>query len=95
MMDAFNIDIVAKHLRNLILYDYPDADTRQLTNEQIILAGSRYNRGIERDKQDFLKSVLSPPADKLVDPEGYKLRGYTSYGRALIGRIAHIRELMK
>jgi len=95
MMDAFNIEIVASHLRNLILHDYPNSGTLNLTEGQIILAGSRYNRGKERDKQHFLDSISAPPADQVADPEGYKLRDYTSYGRALIRRLPHVRELLK
>jgi len=95
MMDALNIDIAARHLRNLILYDYPDADTLRLTPEQIILAGSRYNRGIDRERQDFINSILAPSVDKRIDPDGYKLRDYTSYGRSLIRHMSHVRGLLK
>ncbi len=57
--DGFNISVAAKHLNDLILFDYPDADTRNLTDEQIILAGSRYNRGTQRAKQNFIVSLIS------------------------------------
>jgi len=96
MMDAFNIDIVARHLRNLILYDYPDIKATQLSDEQMILAASRYNRGIERNKQDFLASIAAPPvADRAADPEGYQLRDYTSYGRRLLERRPHVQKLLE
>ncbi|PHM33385.1 hypothetical protein Xmau_04537 [Xenorhabdus mauleonii] len=77
LQDDFNIKISALHLRDLIIHDYPELmDTSILTDEQIILAGSRYNRGIARDKKDFLKSIYSASS--------YKERDYTSYGRRIL-----------
>lgn len=75
--DAFNIEVVAKHLRGLILHDYPDADTLNLTKEQWIVVGSRYNRGTARPLKDFIESMQAP--------KGAASRIYTSYGRALFG----------
>jgi hypothetical protein len=43
--NAFNLDVVALHLRDLILHDFPGVDTRNLTQEQVQIAGARYNRG--------------------------------------------------
>ena len=77
--DAFNLVVVAKHLRGLILYDYPDANTLSLTKEQWIVVGSRYNRGTARPLQDFIASMQ-------VD-KGAESRAYTSYGRAMWGRL--------
>ncbi|MDC9603621.1 hypothetical protein [Xenorhabdus griffiniae] len=77
LTDDFNIRASAFHLRDLILHDYPDiTDTSVLTDEQLILAGSRYNRGIARDKKDFLKSIHSP--------SNLKERDYSSYGRRIV-----------
>ena len=38
--DSVNIDVVARLLRQLIRFDYPKIDTRSLTDEQFIIAGS-------------------------------------------------------
>lgn len=77
--DDFNISIVAKHLKSLILFDNPKlADTSVLTDEQLILAGSRYNRGIERKKEDFIASIHGD-----ATPE---VREYSSYGRTILRR---------
>lgn len=69
----FNLRVVAQHLNYLIKYDFPDADTTKLSEAQIILAGSRYNRGIQQNKQDFIDSINAP--------EGTPQREYSSYGR--------------
>jgi len=74
--DAFNIAVVARHLKNLILFDYPGIDTRHLTKEQFIVAGSRYNRGTQRKKEDFIASIYAPTSN-------IKVRTWTSYGRAM------------
>lgn len=84
--DAFNIEIVARHLRDLILYDYPGADTTKLTDEQIIVAGSRYNRGTERALADILASIQAPPGDAT--------REYSEYGRALLKRRDLVQALL-
>lgn len=85
--DDFNIKIVALHLRDLILFDYPYADTESLNQEQIILAGSRYNRGIQRKKEDFINAISK---DEHSDD-----RTYISYGLALIKREDRVRKLME
>ncbi len=51
--DNLNLTMVARHLYELIIYDYPSTDTLNLTDEQFILAGSRNNRGIERSQSDL------------------------------------------
>ncbi|CDL83622.1 conserved hypothetical protein [Xenorhabdus szentirmaii DSM 16338] len=77
LTDDFNIKVVAMHLRDLIIYDYPNIkNTSILTDEQLILAGSRYNRGIARDKNDIINSISLPP--------GSKGREYSSYGRRIL-----------
>ncbi len=83
----FNIKVVAKHLHDLILHDYPDADTAKLTDEQIIVAGSRYNRGIQRSKSDFIDSIHAP----LGSPQ----RAYSEYGRRIIEKRETIENIMR
>lgn len=85
--DDFNISIVARHLKSLILFDNPGLiNTGVLTDDQLIIAGSRYNRGIERKKEDFILSIESNAA-----PE---VRNYSSYGRTILRRKAIILEIM-
>lgn len=43
--DVFNLTLVAKHLHDLALHDFPNADTRRLTPDQVRVVGARYNRG--------------------------------------------------
>ncbi|EHK7310565.1 hypothetical protein H6286_004800, partial [Escherichia coli] len=75
--DRFNIRVVAFHLRDLIHYDYPEiGDTTNLTDEQLIVVGSRYNRGIERNKQDIIDSIAAP--------KGSHQREYSEYGRRIL-----------
>ncbi|MFZ4834384.1 hypothetical protein [Rouxiella sp. Mn2063] len=88
LSDSFNIRIVAQHLRKLILFDNPTIqDTSNLTDEQIILAGSRYNRGIQRSKNDFLQSISSPI--------GSQNREYSSYGRRILEKKKSINKIMR
>lgn len=84
--DAFNLDIVAKHLRGLILYDYPDAKTTDLTDEQFVVAGSRYNRGTQRSLADFQASYKAAP--------GTPIREYSSYGRAMLTHRTEIKRIL-
>ncbi|HEU0051672.1 MAG TPA: hypothetical protein VFQ39_00800 [Longimicrobium sp.] len=61
--DTYNLQLAAKHLRDLAEYDFPGTDTRRLSDEQIVVIGSRYNRGmisIEKLKEDLSngKTVL-------------------------------------
>lgn len=77
--DEFNISVVAKHLRDLIVYDNPGiVDTLNITDEQLIIAASRYNRGIQRDRGDFVASMNAEVGDPIRD--------YSSYGRTIIKR---------
>ncbi|MFU2318852.1 hypothetical protein [Rahnella sp. PCH160] len=84
--DDFNLKMVSLHLRDLIKYDYPDIDTEKLTDENIILVGARYNRGIQRTKGDFVRAISLP--------EGNADRDYISYGLAIIKRRARVKNLM-
>jgi hypothetical protein len=84
--DSFNIEVVARLLRQLILFDYPKIDTRSLTDEQFIIAGSRYNRGTARPLRDFIQSLRDPP--------GKPTREYTSYGRAMLRHRAEVRAIL-
>lgn len=75
--DDFNLEVVARHLKSLIIFDCPWlVSTENLTDEQIILAGSRYNRGTQRDKRDFIDSIHAP----IGTPE----RDYSSYGLSIL-----------
>ncbi len=49
MEDDFNLWIVAQHLRDIILYDYPDVAALYLNGEQYMMAGVRHNRGMQRN----------------------------------------------
>ncbi|ARA77758.1 hypothetical protein RC90_12470 [Pectobacterium brasiliense] len=85
--DDFNIRIVAGHLRELIIYDNPGIiDTLNITDEQLILAASRYNRGIERRKEDFIESINAEV--------GSPMRDYSSYGRVIIKRRNIINKIL-
>lgn len=84
--DVFNLIVVAQHLKNLILYDYPGIDTSNLTDEQFIVAGSRYNRGIERALGDFVNSIKLPP-----DSQG---RQFSEYGRRMLEHRGHVLTLL-
>lgn len=55
--DVFNLDLVAKHLRDLALHDFPDADTANLTDEQIKVVGARYNRGTGASLESIKKNT--------------------------------------
>lgn len=84
--DNFNLKIVAMHLYNLIKHDYPNADTLNLTDEQLILVGARYNRGVERKKDDFIQAIFLDSKDPR--------RNYISYGLAILKRREHIKKLL-
>ncbi|WP_230353949.1 hypothetical protein [Lelliottia sp. WAP21] len=85
--DDFNIKVVALHLRDLILFDYPNADTTNLNQEKTILVGARYNRGIQRKKEDFVNAISK---DANSDE-----RDYISYGLAIIKREDRVKRLME
>jgi hypothetical protein len=84
--DTFNLHVVAQHLKNLILFDYPGIDTLNLTDEQFIVAGSRYNRGIGRALGDFLISIKLPP--------GSQGRQFSEYGRRMLEHRDRILKLL-
>ncbi|WP_380180223.1 hypothetical protein [Kalamiella sp. sgz302252] len=85
--DDFNIDVAAKHLKSLILFDNPGlSDAREIDDELIMLAASRYNRGIERKKEDFISSLRAPV--------GSLSRKYTSYGRSMIEKKDTIMDIL-
>ncbi|WP_435951841.1 hypothetical protein [Dryocola sp. BD626] len=83
----FNIRVVAFHLRDLILFDNPGINTRILTEEQIILAGSRYNRGTQRNASDILKSITAP--------KGTLSRQYSEYGRRIMEKKQTILQILE
>jgi hypothetical protein len=61
-------------------------DTFHLTDEQLILVGARYNRGIERKKDDFIQAISFGIGDARRD--------YISYGLAILKRRKHIKKLL-
>ncbi|EOC1318436.1 hypothetical protein ACI09J_003097 [Cronobacter turicensis] len=84
--NEFNIRVVAFHLRDLILYDNPGANTSVLTDEQIVVAGSRYNRGRQRNRNDIASSIHSPV--------GTPLREYSEYGRRILEKKETIMQIL-
>ena len=45
--DVFNIELVARHLRQLLDHDHLKDASDSLSEDQIRIAGARYNRGTE------------------------------------------------
>ena len=84
--DSFNISVVARYLRKLILFDYPGTNTETLTDEQFVISGSRYNRGTARPLKDFQASLKDKP--------GTAARAYTSYGRAMLRHRHEVRMIL-
>lgn len=84
--DTFNIEIVARHLRGLVQFDFPSADARRPTDEQFAIAGSRYNRGTQRRLADYQASLSAQ--------QGSPGREYTEYGRAMLRRRVHVKQLL-
>ncbi|EPE2229002.1 hypothetical protein ACSG4H_000899 [Cronobacter turicensis] len=84
--NEFNIRVVAFHLRDLILYDNPEANTSVLTDEQIVVAGSRYNRGKQRNCNDIANSIHSPV--------GTPSREYSEYGRRILEKKETIMQIL-
>lgn len=84
--DNFNLSMAAKHLHDLILFDYPSIDTLSLSDEQFVVAGSRYNRGIQRNLNDFIRSYNAK--------EGTSERVWTSYGRAMLRNRERVNRLL-
>ncbi|ENU4631440.1 hypothetical protein ACMS8A_004697, partial [Escherichia coli O28ac,42:H7] len=88
MEDDFTFQIAATHLRDLALFDYPSSATLYMTNEQYIMAGIRYNRGVERDLGFFIYLINNLPAR---DTDDYK---FISYGMRLLEIREHIKKLI-
>ncbi|AVB31807.1 hypothetical protein ACQCNZ_08305 [Proteus mirabilis] len=86
MKDSFNLPMVAIHLRDLIEFDYPGIDTSNLNDIQLVIAGSRYNRGTTRKLDDFIKSYYAKKGDPI--------REWTSYGRRILENRDRIRKLL-
>lgn len=84
--DNFNLTMVARHLYDLINYDYPGSDTLHLTDEQFILVGSRYNRGVKRSLSDFIRSINAE--------KGSQERDWTSYGRSMLNHRGKVTKLL-
>jgi hypothetical protein len=55
--DAYNLTVVAKHLRQLLEHDFPGGDGRTLTPEQIKVVGARYNRGMGLSLEQIRKNL--------------------------------------
>ncbi|MCF1868497.1 hypothetical protein [Klebsiella pneumoniae] len=86
MKDSFNLPMVAIHLRDLIKFDYPNIDTSNLTDMQLVIAGARYNRGTTRKLDDFIRSYHSV--------KGESIREWTSYGRRILENRDRIKILL-
>lgn len=89
MEDDFNLRVTANYLRDLILYDYPDVATLYMTDEQYIMAGVRYNRGVQRRLDDFIRLIRNLPK------RGTEDYNYISYGMRLLEIREHIRTLLR
>lgn len=87
LQNDFNIRVVAFHLRDLIRYDNPGRNTAILTDEQIIVAGSRYNRGVQRNVRDIKQSIH--------DPIGSPSREYSEYGRHILQKKEQIMRILE
>lgn len=85
--DNFNLTMVARHLYELINYDYPGTDTLNLTDEQFILAGARYNRGVQRSRSDLIRSINA-------EKDLIEVRDWTSYGRSMLNHREKITKLL-
>lgn len=82
--DAYNLHVVARHVFDLIRYDYPNIDTANLSDEQIVVVGSRYNRGKARKLEEIINSLKAAPGDPT--------REYSEYGRTILRRRSRVRE---
>lgn len=84
--DVYNLNVVARHVFDLIRYDYPNIDTANLSDEQIVVVGSRYNRGTSRKLDEIVDSLKAAP--------GAPTRDYSSYGRTILRRRDRVRSLL-
>lgn len=73
-------------MRDLIKYDYPNQDPLHMSDEQIIVPGSRYNRGTQRSLEDFIHSIYAN--------EGAPEREWSSYGRSLIRHKSRVAKIL-
>lgn len=89
MEDDFNLRVTANYLRDLILYDYPDVATLYMSDEQYIMAGVRYNRGVQRRLEFFIRLIRNVPK------RGTEDYNYISYGMRLLEIREHIRTLLR
>lgn len=89
MEDDFNLQVSAIYLRDLFLYDYPDSASLYMTDEQYIMTGIRYNRGVQRRLDDFLQLIKNLPKKGTDD------YSFISYGMRLLEIRPHIRTLLK
>lgn len=89
MEDDFNLQVSATYLRDNFLYDYPDSPSLYMTDEQYMMVGIRYNRGIQRSRDDFLQLIKRSPKKGTDD---YK---FISYGVRLLEIRQHIQLLLK
>lgn len=55
--DIYNINIVAKHLRQLIDHDGSNKNLPTLSMEEVRIVGARYNRGIGLSLGDLKKNT--------------------------------------
>lgn len=55
--DVFNIEVVARHLRQLIDHDGLQKNPPLLTMDQVKIVGARYNRGIGLSLDDIKKNT--------------------------------------
>ncbi|KFF70026.1 hypothetical protein [Pectobacterium brasiliense] len=88
MEDDFNLWLVAQHLRDMILYDYPSVAALYLTDEQYMMAGIRYNRGIQRKLSEFIHFIDARPERGSIEFD------YISYGVRLLQIRNHVRKLL-
>lgn len=84
--DAFNLSVVARHVFDLIRYDYPNIDAANFNDEQIVVVRSRYSRGTSRKLEEIINSLKAAPGDPTRD--------YSSYGRTILRRRDRVRSLL-
>lgn len=55
--DVYNIDVVARHLRQLIEHDKLQGSLPELSMEQVRIVGARYNRGVGLSMEELMKNT--------------------------------------
>lgn len=68
---VMNIYIVASHVSDLKQIDYSDIPSSELTKDQIIVIGTRYNRGPDMHIEDIMKNTEY--GDSIIANEVYLL----------------------